>query len=48
VIAGSLVADVRLGYIRLGQSAITFYDREVRRVRLPHEVSKRGAGSTLY
>jgi excinuclease ABC subunit A len=40
--------DVGLGYIRLGQSAITLSGGEAQRVKLSQELSKRGTGRTLY
>ena len=40
--------DVGLGYIRLGQSAITLSGGEAQRVKLSKELSRRGTGTTLY
>ena len=42
------LADVGLGYIRLGQSAITLSGGEAQRVKLSLELSKRDTGRTLY
>ena len=42
------LADVGLGYIKLGQSATTLSGGEAQRVKLAHELSKRGTGKTLY
>ena len=40
--------DVGLGYIRLGQSAITFSGGEAQRIKLATELSKKETGNTLY
>lgn len=40
--------EVGLGYIRLGQSAITLSGGEAQRVKLALELSKRDTGRTLY
>ena len=40
--------DVGLGYIKLGQSAITLSGGEAQRVKLSKELSKRDTGQTLY
>jgi excinuclease ABC subunit A len=42
------LADVGLGYITLGQSAITLSGGEAQRVKLSLELSKRETGRTLY
>ena len=42
------LADVGLGYIRLGQSATTISGGEAQRVKLSLELSKRETGGTLY
>ncbi len=40
--------DVGLGYIKLGQSAITLSGGEAQRVKLATELSKRSTGKTIY
>ncbi len=42
------LADVGLGYVRLGQSATTLSGGEAQRVKLSKELSKRATGRTLY
>ncbi len=42
------LADVGLGYIALGQSAVTLSGGEAQRVKLASELSRRGTGRTLY
>lgn len=44
----SLLNDVGLGYIRLGQSALTLSGGEAQRVKLSSELQKRGTGRTIY
>jgi len=43
-----MLLEVGLGYITLGQSAITLSGGEVQRVKLALELSKRDTGQTLY
>jgi excinuclease ABC subunit A len=40
--------DVGLGYIRLGQSALTLSGGEAQRVKLAHELARPGTGKTIY
>ena len=42
------LCDVGLGYIRLGQSALTLSGGEAQRVKLADELSKRQTGKTMY
>ncbi|HSH07137.1 MAG TPA: excinuclease ABC subunit UvrA [Burkholderiales bacterium] len=42
------LADVGLGYVRLGQAATTLSGGEAQRVKLSLELSKRDTGRTLY
>ncbi len=44
----SIINDVGLSYIRLGQSATTLSGGEAQRVKLAKELSKRSTGRTLY
>jgi excinuclease ABC subunit A len=39
---------VGLGYIKLGQSAVTLSGGEAQRIKLSKELSKRGNSGTLY
>ena len=43
-----VILSVGLGYIELGQSAITLSGGEAQRIKLARELSKRGTGKTLY
>jgi excinuclease ABC subunit A len=43
-----LLADVGLGYIRLGQSATTLSGGEAQRIKIAYELSKPPTGKTLY
>tara|TARA_Y100001968_G_C19127194_1_gene604824 strand:- start:103 stop:693 length:591 start_codon:yes stop_codon:yes gene_type:complete len=40
--------DVGLGYISLGQSAVTFSGGEAQRIKLSTHLSRKGTGNTLY
>lgn len=42
------MSSVGLGYIKLGQSALTLSGGEAQRVKLSTELSKRSTGKTLY
>lgn len=42
------MVDVGLGYVRLGQSAVTLSGGESQRMKLAAELSKKSTGNTLY
>ncbi len=42
------LVDVGLGYVRLGQSAVTLSGGESQRMKLAAELSRKGTGNTLY
>ena len=42
------IADVGLGYVKLGQPATTLSGGEAQRIKLSRELSKRSTGRTLY
>ena len=42
------MADVGLGYMKLGQSATTLSGGEAQRVKLTSELAKKGTGRTLF
>ena len=42
------LVDVGLGYVRLGQSAVTLSGGESQRMKLATELARKGTGNTLY
>ncbi len=44
----SLLEDVGLGYIKIGQSSTTLSGGEAQRIKLAFELSKRATGKTIY
>lgn len=44
----SILYEVGLGYVRLGQSATTLSGGEAQRVKLATELARRGTGKTMY
>ena len=42
------LADVGLGYVKLGQSAVTLSGGESQRMKLAAELGRKGTGNTLY
>ena len=42
------MVDVGLGYVRLGQSAVTLSGGESQRMKLASELARKGTGNTLY